>query len=217
MTVWSYSVLLFPSFSLQSNVRGVRHWVRKGGFQWLQRREPGADRLCGCWHCPLTTASTPPTQCFKLPACITHPGLSAANSTATYLHKAQLKREQNAHFQARIELVCPEECWHSAILFQRLTIFNLKSLQRPLKKPLDSIEHDQIGYHNLSVYSKDLCKIDYIEKPQDINLTKVNNTWYMNSFSESFKLIKNKKKLNIHLQYLNILGHILKNMNGYIY
>lgn len=83
-------------------------------------------------------------------------------------------KEQNANFQARIELACPEGCWHSAILFQRLTIFNLKTRQRPLKKSLDSIECDQIGYHNLSVYSKNLCKVDYTENPQDINLDKVN-------------------------------------------
>lgn len=118
----------------------------------------------------------PPTQCFKLPACFTHCRHSAANSSVTQLHKALLKREQNAHFQARIELACPEECWHSAILFQRLTIFNLKIRQRPLKKHLDSIECDQIGYHNLNVYSKDLCKVDYTDNPQDIDLAKVNNT-----------------------------------------
>lgn len=84
--------------------------------------------------------------------------------------------EENANFQARIELACPEGCWHSAILFQRLTIFNLKTRQRPLKKSLDSIECDQIGYHNLSVHSKNLCKVDYTENPQDIHLDKVNNS-----------------------------------------
>lgn len=176
MAMWSSSVLLFPSFSFQSNVRGVRYRVKKGGFQWLQRREPGADRLCGCWHCPLPTASTPPTQCFKLPACFTDSQHSAANSTVSYLHKAQLKREQNAHFQTRLDLACPEEGWQSAILFQRLTIFDLKSRQRPLTKPLDSIECDQIGYHNLRVHSKDLCKVDYTKNPQDIHTSKVHNT-----------------------------------------
>lgn len=76
---------------------------------------------------------------------------SAVTSTVSYLHKAQLKREQNALFQTNIEVACPEQCWQSAILFQRLTIFNLKSRQRPLKKSLDSIECDQIGYHLVSV------------------------------------------------------------------
>lgn len=118
---------------------------------------------------------TLPKQCFKLPACFTHSRQSAASSTVSQLQKAQLKMEQNANFQARIELACPEGCWHSAILFQRLTIFNLKTRQRPLKKSLDSIECDQIGYHNLSVHSKNLCKVDYTENPQDIHLVKVNN------------------------------------------
>lgn len=67
----------------------------------------------------------------------------------TSTKKAQLEREQNAHFQTHIEQVGPEECWHSVILFQRLTIFNLKGRQRPFKKPLDSIECDQIGNRNL--------------------------------------------------------------------
>lgn len=142
MTMWSYSVLLFPSFSEQCE--------EGGGFQWFQRREPGADRLRGCWHRPLTTTSIPPTQCCKLPACFTHSQHRAANPLqVTSTKKAQLEREQNAHFQTHIEQVGPEECWHPAILFQRLTIFNLKGRQRPLKKPLDSIECDQIGNRNL--------------------------------------------------------------------
>lgn len=78
---------------------------------------------------PLTTASTvPPTQ----PVRVTHSQTSADNSTATQLHKAQLRREQNDYYQPRIEWSCPGRC--SAIFFQRLTIFNLKMRHRPLKK-----------------------------------------------------------------------------------
>ncbi len=106
-----------------------------------------------------------------LPACFTHSQQSAANSTVSYLHKAQLKREQNAYSQTHIDLACPEKGWQSPILFERLTIFNLKSRQRPLTQPSDSIERDQIAYHKKSVYSKRLYKIDYTEYPQDINLS----------------------------------------------
>lgn len=104
------------------------------------------------------------------------------------------------------QLACPEDCWHSAILFQRLTIFNLKSHERPLKKPLDSIECDQIGYHNLSVYSKDLCKVDYTE----ILRTLIWLKWIMLYTCTNTSISRMKKaasrKLSIRLQYLNSLG-----------
>lgn len=103
--------------------------------------------------------------------------------------------EQNAHFQARIEQACPEGCWRSAILFQRLIIFNLKIRQRPLKKPLDSIECDQICYHNQSVYTQNLFKADHTENSQDSNLATVNNTLYLNiSISQTLHSSKNAKQ-----------------------
>lgn len=45
------------------------HGVRKGEFQWLQRQESGADRLCGCWH---FTPSPPSPQSLQPDQCTSH-------------------------------------------------------------------------------------------------------------------------------------------------
>lgn len=123
-------MFFFPSFSLQSDVRGVRHWVRKGEFQYLHRPWMLTFR-------PLTTAST----CLPTPpVCFTHSQHAAANSTAA---------APQSTIKMRTKCPFPGMYWESlprGNLFLRVTIFKIH--QRPLKQPSDSIECDQTGYHN---------------------------------------------------------------------
>ena len=101
---------------LPSPLWSIVRRARKEEFQWLQRQEPGADRLCGCWHCtpppppspPPPPPPPPPLQCNVL-SCqhASHtPGIQLPILlllSSTQHNKKKFKnREQNAHFHTQL-------------------------------------------------------------------------------------------------------------------